>query len=351
MRSWCTAWNTRLNICTPYAETVLQALRSRIGTDTQITCAKGCEIMGDDRSGFAKAMETARAADAVVMVMGGVSGWGKCGTTGEGIDSVNIGYFGVQEALIQQIATTGKPVIVVEISSRPISSEWTHANIPAILHFSAAGAYGGQAIADVLLGECVPSGKLPYTIARHLGQVPIYYNHTGGSGYDDNSIGFNADGYADITKYPLYYFGHGLSYTTFAYTNLRLSRNAMPADGDVKLAFTLTNTGDRGGAEVVQLYIRKTLTSVMQPVQQLAGFEKVWLDAGKSVEIAFILYANQLGHYDREMKYVVEPGPIALQIGASSNDIRLNAALQITGSKPREMLNERVFFSKSIIKL
>ena len=334
----------------PHAQTVLEALRERMGADTDITFAKGCEITGSDRSGFAQAAEIAEKADAVVMVMGGVSGWGKCGTTGEGIDSVNVGYFGVQEDLIRCIAAKGKPVVAVEISSRPISSPWTNETVPAILHFGAPGAYGGQAVADVLLGRRTPSGKLPYTVVRHLGQAPLYYNHTGGSAYSDNSIGFNADGYCDMTKYPLYYFGHGLSYTTFDYSDLRLSANAMPTDGAVDISFTVTNTGTRGGAEVAQLYIRKELASVMQPIQQLAAFAKVDLKAGESAVITFTLSANQLGHYDRAMRYVVEPGPLALQIGSSSNDIRLRAELEITGKEPREMLKERAFFAKSIVK-
>jgi beta-glucosidase len=329
---------------------VLESLRDRMGPDTQITYARGCEVTGNDRSGFAKAVEAAGKADAVVMVMGGVSGWGKCGTTGEGIDSVNVGYFGIQEDLIKGISCQGKPVIVVEISSRPISSEWTNGHIPAILHFGAPGAYGGQAVADVLLGRAVPSGKLPFTVARHLGQVPVYYNHTGGSAYDDNSIGFNADGYCDMTKRPLYYFGHGLSYTTFAYSDLRLNADALPTDGSAEISFTVKNTGSRRGAETAQLYIRKMLASVMQPVQQLAAFEKVWLDPGEAAEIAFTLSSNQLGHYDRTMRYVVEPGPLALQIGSSSRDIRLKAKLEITGGQPREMLKERAFFAKSIVK-
>lgn len=334
----------------PGAQTVLESIRNKLGAGTELLYAEGCSLKGSDRSGFGEALKAAHEADAVVMVMGGVSGWGKCGTVGEGVDTVNIGYFGEQEELIEEIchAAEGKPLAVVELSSRPISSPKIAQLAPAILHVASIGPFGGPAIADLLFGDANPGGKLPYTVARHVGQVPIYYNHTGGSCYDDNSIGFNADGYLDMTKYPLWYFGHGLSYTKFEYSDLEMERS-MPTDGALHLSFSLRNIGKRAGDEVVQLYLRDELADVVRPVRQLAGFERVHLEAGQSVRVRFEIPANLLGFYDRQMRYVVEPGFTSVYIGSSVKDIRLEGRFEITGAEPREMLAERKFFAKGKI--
>jgi beta-glucosidase len=328
----------------PDSITILEAIRSKLGAKCVVRYSKGCDLDTDDCSKFDEAAALADWADVTIMVMGGQSGWGRCATTGEGVDSVNIGYFGVQEELIRKIYKTKRPMVLVEVSSRPVSSPWTEANLPAILHCAAPGAFGSQAVADALFGDVNPSGKLPITVARHVGQVPIYYNHSGGSSYDDNSIGFNADGYIDMTKYPLYYFGHGLSYSSFEYTSISINPSEITTSGTVNISFRLTNTSNRTGTEISQLYIYDELSSVMRPVKQLMGFSRVELRAGESVEINFSLSADELGFYDRNMRFIVEPGFFQVMIGSSSKDIRLKGRFEVLG-KPGEMLRERVFLT------
>jgi beta-glucosidase len=328
----------------PDSMTILEAIRSKLGANCTVKYSKGCDLNTGDCSKFDEAAALAEWADVTVMVMGGQSGWGRCATTGEGIDSVNIGYFGVQEELIRKIYKIKRPMALVEVSSRPVSSPWTEENLPAILHCAAPGAFGSQAVADALFGDANPAGKLPLTVARHVGQVPIYYNQSGGSSDEDNSIGFNTDGYIDMTKYPLYYFGHGLSYSLFEYADLIINPGEITTSGTVTISFRLTNTSNRTGTEISQLYIYDELSIVIRPVKQLMGFARVELKAGESAEISFSLSANELGFYDRNMRFIVEPGFFQVMIGSSSKDIRLKGRFKVMGT-PKEIMQERTFLT------
>lgn len=333
----------------PRSRTILQAIKEKVSGDTQVFYAQGCSIMGDSRGGFDEAMEVARKSDTVIMVMGGKYGWGLSNTSGEGIDSSSIGFFGVQEEMIKAVAEIGKPIVLVQTEAKPISSKWAYNNIPAILQAWIPGQEGGKIIADTLFGDLNPGGKMPMTVARSAGQIPSYYNHPNGSGYTYK--GLNAKGYINESHKPLYYFGHGLSYTAFQYNKLEISKARVNSTGSVDISFDLKNTGERTGDEVVQLYLKDIAASVVRPVKELEGFKRITLNPGETARVTFTIKMNQLGFYDREMNFVVEPGYIQVMVGASSEDIRLTGEFEIIGTKVQVLGNRSYLSAVKVTKL
>lgn len=326
------------------ARSVLEVIQGIVSEDTQVLYAQGCGVADGSTAGFAAAVEAARQADVAVLVLGDRSGWVEA-TTGEGKDRSSLALPGVQQQLLEAVAATGVPVVLVLINGRPLAVDWAAEHVPAIIEAWYPGQEGSDAIAGVLFGDTNPGGKLPVTIPRTEGQIPIYHYHKMGSGYqrpEENTL----TEYTDIPLTPLYPFGFGLSYTTFEYGNLRLSADRVDSRGVVEISCDVTNTGQVAGEEVVQLYLRDREARVTRPVQELAGFKRVGLEPGATCTVAFRVEMRQLGFYDRRMRFVVEPGNVDVMIGASSADVRLSGAFEIVGDVV-EVLGNRAFLSES----
>lgn len=295
--------------------TLLQGLRNRLGDRTQINYAKGTDVTGEDKSGFPQAIRAAANSDVVIMALG-EHYW----QSGEAASRSIIDLPGVQEDLFNEIVKLGKPVIVVLMNGRPLTIENVDAKASAILETWFLGTTAGDAIADVLFGDYNPSGKLPVTFPRNVGQIPIFYN-VKNTGRPKTEFKFTSK-YLDVSNTPLYPFGFGLSYTTFDYSDIILSSNQMPMDGTLNASVTVTNTGDRFGEEVVQLYIRQLVGSITRPIMELKAFEKIALEPGESKEVTFDLNADHLAFYNAHNEFKVEPGEFHLFIGTNSEDVK-----------------------------
>ncbi len=248
---------------------------------------------------------------------------GGTGTDGEGRDVSTLDLTGLQEDLIKAVYESGTPVIVILVNGRPLSIEWISENVPGIVEAWNCGEQGGNAIADVLFGDYNPSGRLPVTIPRTVGQLPSYYNFPSSKG-----VTF-VRGYANGPKTPLYVFGFGLSYTTFEYSNLSITPQESGPEGEFHVSLDLSNTGTRTGAEVVQLYIHDEISSVTRPIKELRGFEKVALNPGEKKRVEFTLGPEHLSFFDQNLNKVVEPGTFAVMVGSSSNDIKLKGIIKV----------------------
>jgi beta-glucosidase len=225
-----------------------------------------------------------------------------------------------QKELLEALLATGKPVVMVLFTGRPLTISWEKANVPAILNVWFAGTEAGNAIADVLLGKVNPSGKLSATFPQNVGQIPLYYNHknTGRPLAEGKWFTKFRSNYLDIPNEPLFPFGFGLSYTTFDYKNLKLSNSNLTADGNLTVSVEVTNSGNYDGAEVVQLYLRDLVGSVTRPVKELKGFQKVFLKKGETRTIEFTLTEKDLRFYNSELKFVSEPGDFKVFVGTNS---------------------------------
>jgi beta-glucosidase len=312
--------------CFPESVTVLEGIRAAVSPATKVEVARGCGIRGGDLSGIESAALLAAECDAAVVVVGGRSGLVKGCTSGEAIDRAELGLPGIQSELVRAVAATGTPTVVVLVNGRPLAISDVHDQVPAILEAWLPGEEGGHAVADVLFGAVNPAGRLPVTLARAVGQMPLYYNHKPSGARSQ----FHGD-YSDLSCQPLLPFGHGLSYTRFEYANLELSSSEVATDGRVAISVSVHNAGDRDGEEVVQLYVNDRVASVTRPVKELAGFARIAIAAGESRRVTFHLDLGRLAFYDRDMQLVVEPGEVAIMIGASSEDVRLEATLNVTG--------------------
>jgi beta-glucosidase len=261
---------------------------------------------------FAAALDAARGADAVVLVLGE-----SASMSGESKSRASIELPGVQQQLLEAVQATGKPVVLVLMNGRPLAIPWAAEHVDAILETWFLGVEMGHAFADVLFGDANPGGKLPVSVPRATGQIPVHYNHksTGRPGQDNVPWTSN---YIDIPSAPLYPFGYGLSYTTFAYSNLTLSSPTFPASDTLTVSVTVKNSGARKGDEVVQLYVRDTIASITRPVKELRGFRRVTLDPGESRTISFPLTRGALSFYGPDMKKIVEPGLFKVYVGGSS---------------------------------
>ncbi|MFI9009258.1 glycoside hydrolase family 3 N-terminal domain-containing protein [Actinosynnema sp. NPDC053489] len=309
-------------------DTMLQAVRKEF-PDASVTTAKGCEVDGDDRSGIEDAVAVAREADVVLAVLGDRAGLFGRGTSGEGCDAEDLSLPGVQGELLDRLLALDVPVVLVLLTGRPYALGTYR---PAgIVQAFFPGEEGAVAVAGVLSGRVNPSGKLPVQVPRGPGGQPTTYLHPplGGPG-----------GVSSVDPSPAYPFGHGLSYTSFELSDFAAGTE-FPTDGEVEVSCLVRNTGDRAGAEVVQLYLHDPVASVTRPVRQLVGFARVELEAGAATEVTFRLHADRTSFTGRDGRRVVETGDLVLQVGCSSEDIRWEHKVPLTG-EPRVVGHDRV---------
>ena len=300
-------------------------LQNKVGKNTKLLYAKGCEVDGDNKDGFAEAVATAKQADVVILSIGE-----RRDMSGEAKSRSDLHLPGVQEDLVKAIQATGKPVVVLINAGRPLVFNWTADNVPAIIYTWWLGTEAGNAIANVLFGDYNPSGKLPMTFPREVGQVPIYYNHfsTGRPAKTETENNY-VSAYIDLKNSPKFPFGYGLSYTKFNYSDLKLSSAKIKRNETIKVSFQLSNVGKVAGEEVVQLYLQDKFGSVVRPVLELKDFQKIKLTAGESKTIEFIIDKEKLSFYNDKIEWVAEPGDFEVMIGASSADIKLKSDFEL----------------------
>lgn len=321
------------------APSLVEGLREVVGDRAKVVTAKGSNLIGDadyekratmfgrelhrdnrtDRELLDEALKVAAGADVIVAALGESSEM-----SGESSSRTNLEMPDVQRALLQELLKTGKPVVLVLFTGRPLVLTWEEEHVPAILNVWFGGSEAAYAISDVLFGNVNPSGKLTATFPQNVGQIPLFYNHknTGRPLQEGRWFEKFRSNYLDVSNEPLYPFGYGLSYTTFAYSDIHLSSTEMSADGELTATVTVTNTGSRDGAEVVQLYIRDLVGSVTRPVKELKGFEKIFLKAGESRKVSFSITPELLKFYNYDLQFVCEPGDFDVMIGGNSRDVK-----------------------------
>jgi beta-glucosidase len=322
---------------------VLDGIKGKVSPQTRLYYAQGCDVTDESKEGFAEAIEIARKSEVAVLVLGGKSGLTPDCTCGEFRDRAEIGLPGVQQELVQAIYETGTPVVVVLVNGRPFAIPWISEHTPAIVEAWLPGEEGGEAVADVLFGDYNPGGKLPITFPRAVGQIPIFYNHKPSGGRS-----FPYGDYVSLSARPLFPFGHGLSYTRFAFDNLQIAPSLVEVEGAVQISGDVRNVGGRRGDEVVQLYVHDVLSSVTRPVKELKGFKRITLEPGEKKTVTFTLSVSQLGFYNRNMEFVVEPGTVEVMIGSSSEDIQLAGKFDIVG-ETTEVGATKTFFSAAAV--
>jgi beta-glucosidase len=300
---------------------ILDGLKQRAGNNVQISYEPGYQQDNKQAGLQDRAVELVKRSDVAVVVLGE-----ETNVIGEGKDRAELDLSEQQMNLIKAIHATGKPVVVVLSNGRPITINWIAKNIPSVLETWFGGEKSGLAIADVLLGNVNPSGKLPITFPRSVGQIPFYYDHKPTSYHK----------YVDEQNTPLFAFGHGLSYTTFDYSDLHISPAVIPVNGIAEISVRVKNSGKVEGTEVAQLYIRDEISSVTTPVIALKGFSRINLKPGESGTVKFKIGPEHLSLWNREMKRVVEPGMFKIMIGSASDDIRLTDSLKVVSKLQRK---------------
>ncbi|HEV2833639.1 MAG TPA: beta-glucosidase BglX [Hanamia sp.] len=311
---WSYTWpDDSVRIVSPW-----QGIQNKVGNNIKMLYAKGCNINDTSRAGFMEAIETAMKADVIIMNVGEAADM-----SGEAKSRSNIHLPGVQEELIKAIYATGKPVIVMINAGRPLIFNWTADHVPAVVYTWWLGTEAGNAMADVLFGDYNPSAKLPMSFPRSEGQIPVYYNHfnTGRPAKNKSDLNY-VSSYIDLQNGPRFPFGYGLSYTTFSYSDIKLSSTSLKPGQTLKASFTLSNTGKYDGTETVQLYIRDLVSSVVRPVKELKGFQKIFLKPGESKALTFTLTVDDLKFFNEELKYNYEPGDFKIFIGTNSEEVK-----------------------------
>jgi beta-glucosidase len=296
------------------AITVLQGFKDKV-PQARINYAQGCDIGCAGADGFEEALRAAKESDVVIVTVGE-----SAAMSGEAASRSSLDLPGRQLDLVKAVQATGKPTVVVLMNGRPLTINWIAENSPAILETWFGGTEAGNAIADVLFGDVNPSGKLPVTFPRTVGQIPLYYNHMNTGRPPDANNKYSSK-YLDVAWTPLFPFGYGLSYTQFKITNLQLSAQRVPANGKLTVSVDVENVGRRAGDEVVQLYIRDVAASMTRPVKELKGFQRVTLQPSEKKRLEFVLTGEQLGFWNREMRFVVEPGEFKVMVGPNSEDL------------------------------
>jgi beta-glucosidase-like glycosyl hydrolase len=312
--------------------TAVDALRSEFPAASLIF-EQGCPVLGDDRSGFAAAVSAARDADLVIAMVGDLAGLFGHGSSGEGCDAEDLSLPGVQGELVEELLSTGTPVVVVVVSGRPYALGAIHSRAAGLVQAFMPGEEGGAAIAGVLSGRVQPGGKLPVQIPRHAGGQPGTYLQP--------PLGAENSGVSNLDPTPLFAFGHGRSYTTFEVDDLRISAPSIPVDGSFTVTARVRNSGSRGGDEVVQLYLRDVVAQVTRPVRQLTGFARVPLEPGEAKDVTFSVHADRTAFTGRDLSRIVEPGTIEIMVGTSSSDLPLRGTVTLTGAV-REVGRDRV---------
>lgn len=300
-----------------------EGLKNNAGTATILT-ASGCAVNGGDKTGFEEAVSTASKADVVVMAIGET--WDM---SGEAKSRSDIHVPGLQQQLLAAVKATGKPVIAVVMAGRPLVMDTVVAQADAVVYAWWLGNEAGNAIANVLLGKYNPSGKLPITFPRSVGQIPITYKqlNTGRPVTNENNVVYRS-AYIDISNKPAFAFGYGLSYTTFSYTGLQVSKPAFGGNDSVVVSFTLANTGKYAGEEVAQLYIRDKVSDIVRPVKELIGFKKLLLQPGEQQVIHFTINKEKLAYYNTDLKKVTEAGDFDIMIGGASDNTPLKTTVR-----------------------
>ncbi|MDX2676667.1 glycoside hydrolase family 3 N-terminal domain-containing protein [Streptomyces sp. NY05-11A] len=326
------------------AVSLADALQAAV-PDSEILVATGCGVT-DGAEGIGAAVDVARDADVVVLALGGVARWffGER-TEGEGADTADVTLPVVQRRLVHEIAALGKTTVGVIFSGRPLALGDVEPELDAILLGYYGSQFGTRAVAEILTGTAEPQGRLPYTIPRSSGQVPLHAGQRFGSGYRRRE-GDPHGGYVDESAAPLYPFGHGLTYTDFVYSDLQLSSTSIAPDGTVEVTATVTNTGDRPGVELVQLYVEDDAPGVSRPALQLAGFHRLELQPGDQATVRFALELPLLAYLSLDDRWVVDPGPMWISVGSSSSDLRLRSRLDVVGDTV-DVTRRRVYLTHS----
>ncbi|GEN70919.1 beta-glucosidase BglX [Chryseobacterium lathyri] len=293
-------------------------IKNQLDKNSTLLYAKGCNVDDQDRSMFAEAVETAKKADVVIMTLGEGHAM-----SGEAKSRSSIGFSGVQEDLLKEIAKTGKPVVLMINAGRPLIFNWAADHIPAITYNWWLGTESGNSIADVLFGAVNPGGKLPMSFPRTEGQIPIYYNHYNTGRPAKNNTDRNyVSAYIDLDNDPKFPFGYGLSYTDFKYSDMVLSSTSLKGNQTLNISVTVSNTGKFDGEEVVQLYIRDLFGKVVRPVKELKGFQKISIKKGESKKVDFKLTPEDLKFFDNDLNYDWESGEFNIMVGTNSQDVQ-----------------------------
>jgi beta-glucosidase len=326
--------------------TVLEGIKQFAGNSVKVNYAKGCELSGLDKSGFDEAVKTANESDAVVVVLGTTSvvwsgvGWNGQApgnepkdpfTCGEGYDVTDINPQGVQRELLQAVYKTGKPVILVLVHGRPWSISWEKDNVPAILEAWYPGEKGGTAIANILFGKVNPSGRLNMSVPQSTGHIPVFYNYVNSSkgiNRQHGTIEKPGQDYVYSSTDPLFAFGYGLSYTSFQYDNLKVSKPVFSKNEQVSVSVDVKNTGAVAGKEVVQLYLGNKINSVSTPEMSLRRFSKIALAPGEVKTVNFTINSKDLAIWNRQMKLVTEPGTFDVMIAKAADNVVLKKQLE-----------------------
>ncbi len=332
-------WSVAVDLTKP--ATVVEGIQAVAGNNTKIVYAKGSHLISNakyeenatmfgrtlhrdqekrnDEEMLREALEVSKNADVIVAALGESSEM-----SGEASSRTEIGIPDVQQELLKELVKTGKPVVLVLFTGRPLTLTWENQNVPAILNVWFGGTEAAHAIGDVLFGDVNPSGKLVATFPQNVGQIPLFYNHknTGRPLGEGKWFEKFRSNYLDVSNDPLYPFGYGLSYTTFNYSDVKLSSTTINSTGELTATVTVTNTGKYDGYEVVQLYIRDLVGSVTRPVKELKGFEKIFIKAGESKNISFKITPELLRFYNYDLDYVYEKGDFDVMIGGNSHDVK-----------------------------
>ncbi|SEC55724.1 beta-glucosidase [Amycolatopsis tolypomycina] len=314
------------------APSLVDSLRQEL-PDVVLSVHEGCPVREEDRSGITGAVAAAAAADVCLAVVGDRAGLFGRGTSGEGCDAPDLSLPGVQDELLDALLATGTPVVVVVVSGRPYALGRHAGRAAALVQAFMPGEEGGSALAGILTGRVTPSGRLPVQLPRHPGGAPGTYLNP--------PLGRNSEGISNLDPTPLFPFGHGVSYTTFAYTDLALSAAEVPTDGQLSLSVTVRNTGDRAGDETVQLYLHDVQAAVTRPVLELAGFTRVPLEPGQAARVTFTLHADRTAFTGPDLRRIVEPGTIDVFVGRSAADLPCRGSFALTGPV-REAGHDRV---------
>ncbi|SBV97804.1 Periplasmic beta-glucosidase (fragment) [uncultured Dysgonomonas sp.] len=332
-------WSVAVDLTKP--ATVVEGIQEVAGNNAKVVYAKGSHLINDakyeqnatmfgrtlhrdqetrsNEEMLQEALQISKDADVIVAALGESSEM-----SGESSSRTEIGIPDVQKELLRELLKTGKPVVLVLFTGRPLTLTWENENVPAILNVWFGGSEAAHAIGDVLFGDVNPSGKLVATFPQNVGQIPLFYNHknTGRPLHEGRWFEKFRSNYLDVSNDPLYPFGYGLSYTTFSYSDVKLSSTTLDAKGELTASVTVTNTGKYDGAEVVQLYIRDLVGSVTRPVKELKGFEKTFIKAGESKNVSFKITPELLKFYNYNLEYVFEKGDFDVMIGGNSSDVK-----------------------------
>lgn len=330
----CGMWSYTCN--SSRHKSLLQGLRSAVEGQAEILYAKGSNLYydaetekgavyirplerGDNRALLDEALRTAAHADVIVAALGE-----SAEMSGESLSRTNLEIPDAQQDLLKALVKTGKPVVLLLFTGRPLILNWEETNVPAILNVWYAGSETGEAVADVLFGKITPSGKLTTSFPRAVGQLPLYYNRISQSRPDGDETVFNhyTSNYLDEKNSPLYPFGYGLSYTHFTYGEMRLSSEVLPKDGKLNITVTVTNDGEMDGTEIVQLYLHDVFAEIARPVKELKAYQRVHIKQGTSRDVTFTLTKDDLKYYNSQLQYVYEPGEFDVMVGSDSQAVQ-----------------------------